>query len=106
MPEPRPNYMKPVTARYTVRVVTSASLSTRLMAKMAGRTLTAHARRISAENRLNTVKAQRDELADALEAWVGLDCNPPELNESEKEAARLVYRVRVAQAAENGPDHD
>lgn len=112
MPEPHPNYVKPLTARYTVRVVTSASLSTRLMAKVAGRTLTAHARRISAENRLNTVKAQRDELAEHLDELLALPRLSQMVADTDADTldalghhVRLLARIRVAQAAENGPDN-
>ena len=76
-------------------------------AKMAGHAVKAYLRVIAAQERLATVKAQRDELADELDAWVQLNLHGHAMTPDEVEdTATLLARIRVAQACEQGPDHE
>ena len=65
-----------------------------------------HLQRLRAEGRLESVKAQRDELCAVLDVLLDREANPEDAMRARNEGARLVNRIHVAQACEQGPDHE
>lgn len=74
-------------------------------AKMAGHAVKAYLRVIAAQERLATVKAQRDELADALDAILHPKPDNRGAVLTQASAYDLLERTRAAQACEENP-HD